>query len=460
MNYPTPKEKGLMAVKDGGAQSLATISNDLANSRYSLGVTETRLFLLALSQISPDDGDLKTYKIYINDFLKSIEADGKAYDNIKKMEKITDKLLEKKIMLRKSNGFAKQRPIFGIADYDKDEKGAFVNIGFNEFIKPELIQLKEKFLSLDLHYILTCKSVYSVRLYQLLKQFLYKGERTESIENLKYMFELEKEYKQYFDFKKKVILRAQAELKAKTDISFDFEEKKTGRAITHIKFIIHKQSPQLTAGASQPAEVRAMKPPASPIINRLISLGFNLKQAQEIAKRETPEFITANADILEELQRQGRINTNIPAFSKGFTKDFRQAKSAHEIEQEARQEQAKAEAERIAKAKAEQAKADDLGKTIYNKSLEIYTEIFFSNTEQNSEFIKDFENRYIKTGVGAMLFKNRPETAKTAFIQTNKQIDINTEVIKIAESAGYILTFDGIQWQAVEDNQEKLLPID
>lgn len=456
MTYPIHDEKDSILIKDGGVQSYATTSNDLVNARYSLGLTETRLFLLALSQISPNDEKLKTYRIYINDFLESVGADTRFYDNINIMKPITKKLISKVIEIVKKDGRPKQFNLVSMADYSKDAKGAFVELTFNQVIKPDLIQLKEKFLSYDLRYILPCKSVYSVRLYQLLKQFLYKGERIETVANLKYMFEIENQYKQYNDFKKKVILQAQTELKEKTDIYFDFEEIKTGRTITDIKFLIHKQKPQLATGAIQPAEVRPVDQSADPIINRLTSLGFNEKQAQEITKRETPEFITANADILEELQRQGRINTSIPAFSKGFTKDFRQTKSAHETEQEAKQEQARQEAERIAKAKAEQEKAEQLGQKIYNESLKTYVNKFFNDREQNAELIKEFETKYIKTGVGATLFKNRPETAKTAFIQTNKQIDINTEVIKIAESNGYILTFNGEQWQAIEDNQEKL----
>ena len=39
--------------------------------------------------------------------------------------------------------------------------------------------------------------------------------------------------------KNRIILKAQQELKEKTDISFDFEEVKTGRKVTSIKFHIY-----------------------------------------------------------------------------------------------------------------------------------------------------------------------------------------------------------------------------
>ena len=48
----------------------------------------------------------------------------------------------------------------------------------------------------------------------------------------------EKAYSIYNNFKNKVILQAQKELAEKTDISFEFEEIKTGRKVTGIKFCI------------------------------------------------------------------------------------------------------------------------------------------------------------------------------------------------------------------------------
>ncbi|BDR68557.1 hypothetical protein K144316041_p10600 (plasmid) [Clostridium tetani] len=47
-----------------------------------------------------------------------------------------------------------------------------------------------------------------------------------------------KSYNVYANLKNKVILQAQKELNEKTDIKFTFEEIKTGRKVTSIKFYI------------------------------------------------------------------------------------------------------------------------------------------------------------------------------------------------------------------------------
>jgi plasmid replication initiation protein len=443
---------------------LATNSNDLVNARYSLGLTETRLFLLALSQISPKDEELKAYKIYINEFLESIGADTKAYDNSKIMKPITKSLISKVIEITKKDGRPSQFNLVSTADYCKDEKGVYVLIGFNTYIKADLIQLKEKFLTYDLRYVLPCKSVHSVRLYQLLKQYLFKGERIESVANLKYMFEAEKQYTRYSNFKDKIIIQAQKELEEKTDICFKFEEIKSCRTITHIKFSIYKNQPKgKHAEPNQPkkekaAEANQPTPPANPLTELLISLGFNEQQTKGIIKQQTPEFIKENANILLEMQKNGKINTNIPAFSNGFKTDFRPVKSAHEVEQETKQQEAKQEAEKRAKDHADREAINQLGVKIYNETLVVYTRDFFiKNQDLNTEFIKEFETKYIKSIIGATLFERNPETAKMAFIQNKKeQLNLNNELIKIAESDGYLLSFDNEQWQAIKNNQEKL----
>jgi len=168
--------------------------------------------------------------------------------------------------------------------------------------------------------------------------------------------------------------------------------------------------------------------------------------------------IKENANILLEMQKNGKINTNIPAFSNGFKTDFRPVKSAHEVEQETKQQEAKQEAEKRAKDHADREAISQLGVKIYTETLVIYTKDFFTkNQDLNTELIKEFETKYIKSVIGATLFERNPETAKMAFIQNKKeQLNLNSELIKIAESDGYLLSFDGEQWQAIKDNQEKL----
>jgi hypothetical protein len=283
----------------------------------------------------------------------------------------------------------------------------------------------------------------------MLKQYLFKGERVETVDNLKYMLEVEKEYERYNDFKRFVILKVQKELEEKTDICFDFEEQKTGRAITHIRFIIK----QIKLNSEQDKDLQ----PENPLVKKLMDLGFNEKQANEIVKRETSDFIIDNAKILESYLKEGKIKSNVPAFSVGFTKDFRINKTVYEEELEIKKEQMKLESQRVKKIKSDGAKALELGQKVYYEAIKIYMTNFFKNREQNADLINEFEKKYIKSNIGSTLYKGNPEIAKQTFLASKiDKSKLNADVIKIAEASGYLLSENDGTWNAVKDTQEKL----
>jgi len=122
-----------------------------------------------------------------------------------------------------------------------------------------MLGLQEFYTSYKLVNILSLKSKYSIRLYEILKSNLYKKCIEIEIEELKKMlYANEKSYNVYQNVKNKVIIQAQKELKNKTDISFDFTEIKTGRKVTSIKFYIkeNKALNEITIGLAS-SEVAA-----------------------------------------------------------------------------------------------------------------------------------------------------------------------------------------------------------
>lgn len=418
-----------------------TTSNDLTSARYSLGLAESRLFLLALSQIKPGDKDLRPYKIYINDFLISCSLETQGYKNINKMKLLTKSLISRVIEVTKDDGDIRQFNLVSEANYKKDTKGAFVEISLNERIKPELLQLKEKFLSYDLRSLLTLKSFFSVRLYPLLKQYLYKNEYTDSIINLKRMFGVEKEYKLYGHFKVKVLLKAQQELKEKTDIYFEFEEIKTGRAVTDIKFLIFSQereeiknnqlantpvNPQSAAVDPQTTKDEELQ---DKLVLCLRDLGFNIKDALNIIERETPDFILENAKILLEKQRAGLIQTTIPRFSKGFTIDYRAIKTIFELEQEEK-------ATKIEEENHTKEQAEELGRTVKRLAQVKLVDNFFATITAEQE---GAWNKYQKTPLAKILKTDFDR--KITFISTKifQPSELTEQLVKVAEDLNFVV---------------------
>ena len=99
------------------------------------------------------------------------------------------------------------------------------------------LQLQE-YTKYRLKNITDLNSEYSLKLYEILKQYEKIGERTCNLEELKKFLGVEKQYYRYYNLKKRILLITQKEINEKTDISLKFEEIKEGRSIKAIRFYI------------------------------------------------------------------------------------------------------------------------------------------------------------------------------------------------------------------------------
>lgn len=81
-------------------------------------------------------------------------------------------------------------------------------------------------------------SNYSIRLYQLFKEYEKLTKRTFTVEELQELLQVPKSLKVYSNFKEKVLKVAEKELIENCDIFFEYEEIKQGRKVTEILFRI------------------------------------------------------------------------------------------------------------------------------------------------------------------------------------------------------------------------------
>jgi hypothetical protein len=128
------------------------------------------------------------------------------------------------------------------------EGSGCVELRFDPNMKPFLLQLKNRFTNYRLSNVVQLKSQFSIRLYELLKQYEKIGKRAFGIYDLRSILGVdEDQYQQYTDFRKRVILTAQSELKEKTDICFTFKETRVSRKVDLITFFIKTNAlkPQL-----------------------------------------------------------------------------------------------------------------------------------------------------------------------------------------------------------------------
>ena len=233
--------------------AVVTQSNELILARYSLPVSEMRLLMTVIAKIQPTDTKLTVYPVPIGEFADFLGVSkSSAYDEMKYISK---SLLSRVVTIQKQNGGELQTHWVASANYEPGS--GVVDIRLDEMMLPYLIGLNTNFTQCKLAMLLSFKSVYTNRLYMLLKQRrdhnpyakTYEFElgelrkllgvsveyipRTDKFSKAQEAIELYPEYKV---FKRCVLETARKELDAKGDIGFDYDEIRHGRPVTAISF--------------------------------------------------------------------------------------------------------------------------------------------------------------------------------------------------------------------------------
>ena len=212
-------------------KNIIKTSHELNHFRGGYTRLELDFIYAFISTIKDEDERFKDYKLTLQEIENKL---GKRLQ-LDKIEYIFDSLIKKSFKVNNNEELAVYS-FFTYLQFNKATKELTVN--FNEKLKPHLIQLKT-YAKGNFKYLLQFKSEYSKRIYMLLSQWHSAGKKLYAVDELREMLAVPKSYL-YADFKRKIIAKAEKELKEKGDIFFTFEEKKQGRKVTHILFNIIK----------------------------------------------------------------------------------------------------------------------------------------------------------------------------------------------------------------------------
>jgi len=243
-------------------------SNFLIEASYKLSAPEQRVILFLVSMINPNDEDFREYVFPIKDFAKM--AGIKHKQEYAQTEEITKSLIGRAFTIHSPKGRL-QISWLSSAEY-QDGKGA-VSLKFDSKLKPFLLQLKERFTKYGIEQVMRLKSSYSIRIYELLKQYEKFGKRIFFMEDLRSKLGISySKYPRYGNLKQRVLSIAQEEIAEKTDLSYDFEEIKVGRGVGKIRFIINSKAVE----KNQITQAEPIQPipatPESDEISKLIAL--------------------------------------------------------------------------------------------------------------------------------------------------------------------------------------------
>lgn len=276
------------------SKQLVVKSNQLIEARYEFSIWETRVFAKMVTMINKNDKKFQSYKIEINDLMKFFHT--KSNNDYDRIREVPESLMKKIIRIPYVTESGEERlfltplitnattPVNQGSD-DASDKNSYVELTFHPDLKPYLLELKGRFLKYDISNVLRISSPYSVRIYELLKQYEGIGHRTISIQELKEILGIQNKYNRYTHFKTGIILKAQKNLKKNTDIVFEFEEIKEGKSVQSLKFLIFKndRSQADFENSIVPKETVAVS--LSPTVQELVALGIQFSKASALLEK-------------------------------------------------------------------------------------------------------------------------------------------------------------------------------
>jgi|APLak6261660231_1056022.scaffolds.fasta_scaffold03756_2 plasmid replication initiation protein len=222
-------------------------SNQVIEAGYKLTLNEQRVVLACIAQVNSKETLLKTdeFELSAKDFAKlfSISED-RAYHAL---SEVTDSLFNRYVVIDKP--FPDKPKITRLKTrwistiYYSENEGK-INVSFANGILPFLGELKGTFTKYELKHIGNMTSVYGVRMYEFLMQWRTKGKREVEIDWLKKQFQIEEGYDRMFDFKKYVIDPAVKDINKHSNYTVSWEQRKTGRKVTHLTFTFYEKSPE------------------------------------------------------------------------------------------------------------------------------------------------------------------------------------------------------------------------
>lgn len=227
------------------AENYVVQANSLIGGRQALKLNSAKLIRSAIMQVVRDDEELKPYTITVRELAGLF---GVPANNIyRDIEDITNDIISNPVYIRETSSgrtvrFAKI-PWVTRCEY-KADTGVFLKL--NGELKPFLVNLKEHYTQYTLQEVLSMKSVYAIRIYEMLQSRIMgrtlpkKGMDVEiSVQEIRECCGCENKYPAFGNLKIKVIDRAVSEINRVTVIRVGYSYRKKGRNVTAVVFHVN-----------------------------------------------------------------------------------------------------------------------------------------------------------------------------------------------------------------------------
>jgi plasmid replication initiation protein len=429
-----------MTIKPLNANKQIVVSNTINEARFKMTKAEQKLFLYCVGHVDNNESKLgQEFHMTVKDFADFLEIE--RTNALRQMTKITRDFIGKVVEFYEHGKTQyKQMPVLTSVSYNLN-KGD-VTFKVNPDLKPYLIDLKKQFTQYSLQEVIQFKSIYSMRIYQILNQWDFVGQITYTIEKLRFMLSIEdEEYKLYGDFKRKVLEVAFKEINKNSVLKYTYKELKTGRKVTSILFTINQAKkpkkdqiqenlPMVQILEEKTEETKSNinfvmidypqdNQQINELVQRLIALGYTKQNSQKILEECGEDYILfalqkSKVEERSKIDNKAGYFTSVIGTYKETYKDQKQReeeeKEQSRISQELQEQREKELEERKKKFEEEQ---EELSRTILEEEPELFCKKVY-----------DYMDTFISINWG---FHNHPDWRK------NREEGKKEENIKIAK---------------------------
>lgn len=219
-------------------------SNALLEGKQNLKLNSAKILRSIIMQIKPDDDDFKGYYITIPELSRMLNIGTEnLYRNI---DSITDDILNNSVAIKDyTQGNFSKYPWASLCEY---KSGSGLMIKMNPLLKPLLLGLKERYTQYQLEDILAMRSVYAIRIYELLQRDQIMRYLPQdgayiilTVQEIKEACDCEDKYERISQFKEKVIDVAIKEIVRCTIYNVNYECIKNGRTIEKLRFYVNRK---------------------------------------------------------------------------------------------------------------------------------------------------------------------------------------------------------------------------
>lgn len=217
--------------------------NTLINASYLLSLTEQRIIVLAIAKARREgiSLDTNTYiSVSAEEYKECFPVEKQA--GYKALKEASENLFKRRFSYRKIDENNKENRIMShwIQSVKYIEEEGRLEILFTYEVLPYITELKNNFTSYLVGEISELTSFYSIRLYEILSAWKGVGKTPEiSVQELREQLGIEEgKYSRMDHFKLRVLNPALEQINKLTSITSDYEQHKTGRAITGFSFSV------------------------------------------------------------------------------------------------------------------------------------------------------------------------------------------------------------------------------